>query len=81
MAYLHLDKDLGFDEDWQHEMKAVSKGQADMNYVDKLGQEAQKTALYVQDHGVVMSKTCCSSSKLISILYFLMAAARRSSIV
>lgn len=29
MAYLRLDKNLAFDEDWKHEMKAVSKGEAD----------------------------------------------------
>lgn len=52
MAYLRLDKHLAFDEDWKHEMKAVSKGEADMVYCEKLGQEAQKTALFVQDHGV-----------------------------
>lgn len=52
MAYLRLDKDLAFDEDWKHEMKAVSKGEADQEYCEKLGQEAQKTALFVQDHGV-----------------------------
>jgi succinate dehydrogenase/fumarate reductase flavoprotein subunit len=52
MAYLRLDKDLAFDPDWKHEMKAVSKGEADMDYCEKLQAEAQKTALYVQDHGV-----------------------------
>lgn len=52
MAYLRLDKDLRFDEDWKHEMKMVSKGEADQEYCEKLGQEAQKTAFYVQDHGV-----------------------------
>lgn len=52
MAYLRLDKDLRFDEDWKHEMKMVSKGEADQEYCEKLGQEAQATALYVQDHGV-----------------------------
>jgi aspartate oxidase len=52
MAYLRLDKDLAFDEDWKHEMKAVSRGEADQEYCEKLGQEAQTMALYVQDHGV-----------------------------
>lgn len=52
MAYLRLDKDLAFDEDWKHEMKMVSKGEADQAYCEKLGREAQGTALFVQDHGV-----------------------------
>jgi succinate dehydrogenase/fumarate reductase flavoprotein subunit len=52
MAYLRLDKNLAFDEDWKHEMKAVSRGEADQEYCEKLGQEAQTTALYLQDHGV-----------------------------
>jgi len=52
MAYLRLDKDLRFDEDWKHEMKMVSKGEADQEYCEKLGQEAQKTAHYVEAHGV-----------------------------
>ena len=52
MAYLRLDKDLGFDQDWVQEMKAVSKGQCDLEYCDKLGAEARTTAEYVQDHGV-----------------------------
>jgi tricarballylate dehydrogenase len=52
MAYLRLDKDLAFDEDWKHEMKMVSRGEADQDYCEKLGREAQATALYVQDHGV-----------------------------
>jgi hypothetical protein len=47
MAYLRLDKDLAFDEDWKHEMKAVSRGEADLGYCEKLGQEAQTMALYV----------------------------------
>lgn len=49
MAYLRLDKNLAFDEDWKHEMKTVSKGEADMDYCDKLGAEAQKTAFFVQE--------------------------------
>lgn len=52
MAYLRLDKDLRFDEDWKHEMKMVSKGEADMDYCDKLGDEAQKTARFVESKGV-----------------------------
>lgn len=52
MAYLRLDKNLGFDSDWKHEMKLVSKGLADQDYCMKLEQEAQNTAEYVQDHGV-----------------------------
>lgn len=55
MAYLRLDKNLAFDEDWKHEMKAVSRGQADQQYCEKLDQEARKTALFVQDHGVVFN--------------------------
>lgn len=52
MAYMRLDKDLRFDEDWKHEMKMVSRGESDQEYCEKLGQEAQKTALYVEAHGV-----------------------------
>lgn len=52
MAYLRLDKDLAFDEDWVKEMKLVGKGQCDMEYCDMLGREAQTTAKYVEDHGV-----------------------------
>ncbi|KAF1952900.1 hypothetical protein CC80DRAFT_596313 [Byssothecium circinans] len=52
MAYLRLDKDLAFDTAWKDEMKAVSKGEADMEYCEKLGAEAQNTALYVQKKGV-----------------------------
>src|SRR5690242_8225324 len=52
MAYLRLDKNLAFDEDWKHEMKAVSKGEADQEYCEKLGQEAQKTAQFLEDRGV-----------------------------
>jgi hypothetical protein len=47
--------DLGFNEEWQCEMKVVSKSQADIDYVDKLGQEAQKIALYVRDNGLVFT--------------------------
>ncbi|KAF2103028.1 succinate dehydrogenase/fumarate reductase flavo protein subunit [Rhizodiscina lignyota] len=52
MAYLRLDKNLGFDSDWKKEMDLVSKGLADQDYCKKLEQEAQKTAEFVQDHGV-----------------------------
>lgn len=52
MAYLRLDKDLAFDQDWKHEMKMVSKGEADMDYCDKLGAEAQATAKYLEGQGV-----------------------------
>lgn len=52
MAYLRLDKDLTFDEDWKNEMKLVSKGEADQEYCEKLQTEAQKTAFFVQNHGV-----------------------------
>lgn len=51
MTYLRLDKDLAFDEDRKHEMKMVSKGEADQEFCEKLGQEAQRTVLFVQDHG------------------------------
>jgi hypothetical protein len=36
-------------------MKVVSKSQADIDYVDKLGQEAQKIALSVRDHDLVFN--------------------------
>ena len=52
MAYLRLDKDLGFDSDWKHEMELVSNGLADQDYCKRLEQEASTTAKYVQDHGV-----------------------------
>lgn len=52
MAYLRLDKDLAFDDDWKHEMKAVSKGQADQAYCERLGAEAQRTAKYLEARGV-----------------------------
>lgn len=52
MAYLRLDKHLAFDADWKHEMKAVSKGQADQEYCEKLGEEAQRTAKYLEARGV-----------------------------
>ncbi|KAF2234237.1 succinate dehydrogenase/fumarate reductase flavo protein subunit [Viridothelium virens] len=52
MAYLRLDKDLAFDDDWKHEMQTVSKGQADQEYCQKLQSEAQTTAKYLEAHGV-----------------------------
>lgn len=52
MAYLRLDKNLDFDSDWKHEMKMVSKGEADMEYCEKLEKEAPISARYLQDHGV-----------------------------
>ncbi|OJI96960.1 hypothetical protein ASPVEDRAFT_78706 [Aspergillus versicolor CBS 583.65] len=51
-AYLRLDKNLNFDEDWMQEMIQVSNGQADLEYCRKLAQEAKTTAEYVEDHGV-----------------------------
>ncbi|KAH9834323.1 Succinate dehydrogenase/fumarate reductase flavoprotein subunit [Teratosphaeria destructans] len=52
MAYLRLDKDLNFDEDWVKEMRLVSNGLADEDYCHKLGKEAGVTAHYLQDRGV-----------------------------
>ncbi|KAK3626401.1 hypothetical protein LTR56_019276 [Elasticomyces elasticus] len=52
MAYLRLDKNLDFDEDWVHEMKDVSNGLADEQYCLKLQKEAGTTARYLEDHGV-----------------------------
>ncbi|KAK6391515.1 hypothetical protein LTR65_004350 [Meristemomyces frigidus] len=52
MAYLRLDKNLDFDEDWVKEMRLVSNGLADENYCRKLQEEAGITARYLQDHGV-----------------------------
>ncbi|OAG02174.1 succinate dehydrogenase/fumarate reductase flavo protein subunit [Paraphaeosphaeria sporulosa] len=52
MAYLRLDKDLGFDSDWKHEMALVSNGLADQSYCATLEREAQSTAKYVEEHGV-----------------------------
>lgn len=52
MAYLRLDKDLAFDQDWKHEMALVSNGLADQSYCATLEREAQTTAQYVQEHGV-----------------------------
>lgn len=84
MAYLRLDKDLRFDDDWQHEMKTISKGRADMKYVEKLCQEAQKTAMYVQGHGVDFNhhddENMLLEFKRGQHLCFLRAAGRQSSI-
>ncbi|KAL5419667.1 hypothetical protein PMIN04_006843 [Paraphaeosphaeria minitans] len=52
MAYLRLDKDLGFDSDWKHEMTLVSNGLADQSYCATLEREDQTTAKYVEEHGV-----------------------------
>ncbi|KAK5731203.1 hypothetical protein LTR15_001142 [Elasticomyces elasticus] len=52
MAYLRLDKNLDFDEDWVHEMKNVSNGLADEQYCLKLQKEAGTTARYLENHGV-----------------------------
>ncbi|KAL5391665.1 hypothetical protein DPSP01_000957 [Paraphaeosphaeria sporulosa] len=52
MAYLRLDKDLGFDSDWKHEMALVSNGLADQSYCATLEREVQSTAKYVEEHGV-----------------------------
>ncbi|KAL2008689.1 hypothetical protein VTN00DRAFT_6883 [Thermoascus crustaceus] len=51
-AFLRMDKDLRFDEDWIKEMMRVSNGQADAEYCQKLAMEAHETAEYVRDHGV-----------------------------
>lgn len=51
-AFLRLDKDLRFDEDWIKEMMRVSKGQANAEYCQKLAMEAQETVEYLEDHGV-----------------------------
>lgn len=51
-AFLRLDRNLDFDEDWISEMIQVSNNQADLAYFRKLAQEAKATAEYVQDHGV-----------------------------
>ncbi|TKA82398.1 hypothetical protein B0A55_01429 [Friedmanniomyces simplex] len=52
MAYLRLDKNLDFDEDWVKEMRLVSNGLADEEYCHKLQKEAGVTAHYLEDHGV-----------------------------
>lgn len=51
-AFLRLDQDLKFDEDWIQEMIQVSNNQADLEYCRKLAREAKATAEYVEDHGV-----------------------------
>ena len=55
MVNLRLDKDLAFDEAWNDEMEMVSKRESDPAYCEKLSQEVQKTALFVQDHGVTFN--------------------------
>jgi succinate dehydrogenase/fumarate reductase flavoprotein subunit len=52
MAYLRLDKDLNFDEDWVKEMRLVSNGLADEDYCHKLAQEAPISAKYLEERGV-----------------------------
>lgn len=52
MAYLRLDKNLDFDEDWVKEMRLVSNGLADEDYCHKLKDEAPVSARYLEDHGV-----------------------------
>lgn len=51
-AFLRMDKNLNFDEDWIREMITVSNGQADLEYCRKLGRYAKTTAEYVENHGV-----------------------------
>lgn len=55
MAYLRLDKDNKFDEDWIKEMKLVSEGNTDEAYCKKLEREAPGTAQYLLDHGVKLN--------------------------
>lgn len=55
MAYLRLDKDNNFDEDWVHEMRQVSEGLADEKYCLKLQKEARGTVDYLLDHGVKLN--------------------------
>ena len=52
MAYLRLDKNLDFDEDWVKEMRLVSNGLADEDYCHKLKDEAPVSARYLEEHGV-----------------------------
>jgi succinate dehydrogenase/fumarate reductase flavoprotein subunit len=52
MAYLRLDKDLNFDDDWVKEMRLVSEGLADEEYCHKLAREAPIAVKYLQEHGV-----------------------------
>ncbi|KAJ5981170.1 hypothetical protein N7522_013985 [Penicillium canescens] len=55
-AFLRLDKNLKFDEDWINEMVQVSNNQADLDYCRKLAREPTATAEYVQDHGVKFTR-------------------------
>ncbi|KAK4982190.1 hypothetical protein LTR66_009422 [Elasticomyces elasticus] len=55
MAYLRLDKNNDFDQDWVKEMREVSNGMADELYCLKLQQEAKKTATYLEEHGVQLN--------------------------
>lgn len=55
MAYLRMDKDNKFDEDWIKEMSLVSEGLANEPYCHKLEEEAPRTAQYLLDHGVKLN--------------------------
>ena len=55
MAYLRLDKDNKFDQDWKKEMQLVSNGLADQDYCKKMEQEVPVTAQYLLDHGVKLN--------------------------
>ena len=52
MAYLRLDKNNDFDEDWIKEMDLVSEGMTDREYCKKLAKEARPTMDYLLKHGV-----------------------------
>jgi tricarballylate dehydrogenase len=68
-AYLRLDKNLNFDEDWVKEMIQVSKGQADLEYCHKLAQHAKSAVEYVENHGVEFIR---HQEKNVSPLYSLL---------
>lgn len=55
-AFLRLDQDYNFDEDWIQEMTQVSNGQADLEYCRKLGREAKASVEFVENHGVKFVK-------------------------
>ena len=55
MAYLRLDKNNDFDEDWIKEMDLVSEGMVDREYCLKLQKEARPTAEYLLEHGVKLN--------------------------
>lgn len=52
MAYLRLDKNLDFDEDWIQEMRRVSNNTVDEEYCMRLQLEARATAEYLIARGV-----------------------------